>query len=221
MLLPLAAILLAVLLGYLAGGRLRAFEALHLRWWPLAPIGLAMQLAPLEELGVEPDVVTWVLIASYPVLLLFLLRNYRVPGFLLLFVGLAFNFAVIAANRGMPVSGDAVLRAGGPAALEELIATGDAKHHLLTSEDVLGPLADVIGIPEPVGSVASAGDLLAYAGLGWMVVGVMLAPTPETSLRPARARRGYRGKHRPGRRPPPGSPLALPPAAAVRSGTAR
>jgi uncharacterized protein DUF5317 len=220
MFLPLVAILMAVLLGYLAGGRLRAFEELHLRWWPLAPIGLAMQLAPLERFGVDAQIVTWTLIASYPVLLLFILRNIAIPGFALLFIALAFNFLVIGSNGGMPVSGDAVERAGGRDALNELLANEDPKHHLMTGDDVLGPLADVIPVPAPAGQVASAGDVLAYSGLVWMVIGVMLAPTPVTSPRP-RARRGYRGKHRPHRRPPPGSPVVLRPVAAMRSGIVR
>ena len=98
MLLPLLIIAVAVVAGYLAGGRLRGFETLHLRWWFLAILGLAMQavVIPTEGDEMREAVAAGVLVASYPVLLVFLGVNLRVPGFAVIFVGLALNLAVIA-----------------------------------------------------------------------------------------------------------------------------
>ena len=39
---------------------------------------------------------------------------------------------------------------------------------------MLTPLADVIGIPPPVGIAMSIGDVLLYAGVGMVVIAVML-----------------------------------------------
>jgi hypothetical protein len=223
MLLPLIVILASIGIGLLVGGRLKGFEHLHLCWWALAPIGLAMQLAPLPRAGshTAQAVSTFVLVASFPVLLVFVARNFRLAGFPLLFIGLALNLAVIAPNGGMPVNADAVRAAGGPGRLAGLENGGDPKHHLMTGEDVLTPLGDQLAIGEPVGEILSVGDVAVYAGLAWFVIATMRAPIPgmdrERSTRP----RGYRGKHRPHRKPPAGAPMALRPVGATRSGTAR
>src|ERR1700757_1131288 len=105
MLLIASVLVIAVVLGYLAGGRLRALEQLRLRWWALAPLGLLMQLAPLPLHGhANKQVSVGLLIASYPVLLAFVARNIRLPGLPLMFIGLAMNLLVIAVNEGMPVT---------------------------------------------------------------------------------------------------------------------
>ena len=81
MLLVASVLILGVGLGYVAGGRLRHFENLRLRWWWLAPVGLLMQLAPLPLHGhADKAVSLGLLIASYPVLLAFAARNIRLPG---------------------------------------------------------------------------------------------------------------------------------------------
>lgn len=222
MILPLLVVFAAVLVGLLAGGKLRAFEWARVRWWALAPLGLALQLAPLQELGVSRDWATAALVASFPVLLTFVLRNVVQPGFPLLFVGLALNLAVIAPNFGMPVSVGAARMTGGDAAVRALLLEDNVKHHLMTEDDVLRPLGDVIGIARPWQLVLSVGDLFVYTGLAWWALGVMLAGTPSGSASPGAERsrpRGYRGKHRPTQIP--GSvapdPVVVIPAAAERS----
>ncbi|MEX2274799.1 MAG: DUF5317 domain-containing protein [Actinomycetota bacterium] len=203
--LPLAIVLLAVGAGFIAGGRLRGFESLHLHWWVLAPLGLAMQIVTLPTDGSRTleAVAAGVLVASYPVLLVFLWVNRRVPGFALIFVGLVLNLAVISPNGGMPVSASAILNAGGnDADIASLERSPDGKHHLSTEEDLLPEFGDTIPL-EPLRIVVSAGDLLAYAGLAWAVVGIMLTPAPMPADRTPyrRKARGYRGKHRPGALP--------------------
>jgi hypothetical protein len=228
MLLPLLIILAAVIAGYLAGGRLRGFESLRLRWWLLAPLGLAMQAVAIPAHGdpAREAIAAGVLVASFPVLLLFLGLNFRVPGFPLIFVGLALNLAVIAPNGGMPVSPSALRASGGsPADARELSASDDVKHHLRTEDDVFAVIGDTIPI-RPLEIVVSPGDLLAYAGVAWTVVAAMLRqePMPVDPRTKRRRASGYRGKHRPGVFPTGGrkrrarkTPV---PAAAVRSGTA-
>jgi hypothetical protein len=228
MLLPLTIVVVAVGAGYLAGGRLRAFESLRLRWWVLAPIGLLMQAIPIETDGdpVREAVAAGVLVASFPVLLVFLGVNLRIPGFPLIFAGLVLNLAVIAANGGMPVSPSALRAAGGSEAdVQALAANPDVKHHLRDEDDVIAEIGDTIPI-EPLGIVVSPGDVLAYTGVAWAVVAVMLRRAPMREDRPSVRSRpaGYRGKHRPGayRDVAPRRRARKPrlPAAAARSGTA-
>ena len=47
MILLIGVVLVSIGLGYLVGGRLSGFERFRLRWWFLAFVGLALQLAPV------------------------------------------------------------------------------------------------------------------------------------------------------------------------------
>jgi hypothetical protein len=64
-----------------------------------------------------------------------------------------------------------------------LLHDGGAKHHLAGPDDRLVFLGDVLPI-RPIRMVASPGDLIAYAGVVWLVVAAMLgrfAPSRERS----------------------------------------
>jgi uncharacterized protein DUF5317 len=182
-------VLVSIGLGYALGGRLSGFERLRLRWWPLAFLGLALQLAP-----VPAGPATASLIASYVFLLMFTLANVRAPGIPLILIGLALNLAVIAPNGGMPVSRDALVRSGQASTLEDLRSGGGVKHHLEGPGDVLRPLSDIIAIGAPIDQVASVGDAFVYAGLIWLVVVVMRGAKRADPAPPWMA---YQGKHRP------------------------
>lgn len=217
MILFLLVIGLALVLGFVFGGRLRAFEQFRLRWWGLVIAGLAIQFVPLPEGEAGTDLVvrTIALSASYTLLVAFALANVRLPGMLLVLVGLACNFAVIAANGGMPVSEAALVDSGQEELIQMLRVDGSDKHHLMDEDDVLTFLADVIGVPEPIGQAISAGDVFVYAGLIWVTIAAMRGRSPSSPTEQG----SYRGKHRRGAQvAAPGSPVeALP--AATRSGT--
>ena len=211
----------AILVGYLTGGRLSRFEAMRLRWWWLAIVGLGIQFVPLPEgtTGTDLLVRTIVLSFSYVLLVVFAAVNVRVPGMVLVLIGLACNFAVIAANGGMPVRAQALRDSGQEDVLALLQEDGAAKHHLMTDEDVLTFLGDVIAVPQPVGQAISIGDVFIYTGLAWLIVGAMRARTPSASPEePGR----HRGKHRPGgsARAKAQDDLGFLPPGARRSGTA-
>lgn len=166
--------LLSVSVGYLLGGRLRNFGGLRLRWWGLAPLGLIMQLLPPSWWGNSARQVSLVLLdASYPLLIVFALRNVRLAGFPLILIGLVLNLAVISVNNGMPVSCDALVASGQGELCAELKRESGLKHHLLGRGDDLTVLADVIPIGAPVNQVVSLGDLVAYAGLAWLMIASM------------------------------------------------
>jgi hypothetical protein len=194
----LLVIVIAVCAGFVARGSLRPFERLRLHWWGVAIAGLALQVVPTAWRA-ERSSGPVALVASYALLIAFVWVNRRLPATRLMLLGLALNLTVIALNAGMPVSVAAVRSAGGSAAEIPVRAAG-AKHHLMTSDDLLRPLGDVIGVPQPAGIVLSVGDVLLYGGVGWFVVAVMRGRSVENSRPPSRYWIRYRGKHLPMRK---------------------
>ena len=159
---------------------------------------------------------TAVLALSYSLLLAFGLVNVRMPGMVLVVLGLACNMAVIVVNGGMPASAQALIDSGQEDVLAYL--QGADKHHLLTDEDQLTFLADVIAVPQPIGQAVSVGDIFVYAGLTWLIVAAMRGWTPSARPEGSRPRRG---KHRPGATREPEAPpdLGFLPPGARTSGT--
>src|SRR5206468_4995 len=120
--------------------------------------------------------------------------NIRLAGVPLILAGLALNLLVIASNGGMPVSREALESSGQGDVLQELIDEGAAKHHLLTDDDVLTALADVIPVGGPIKQVVSLGDVFVYAGVVWLIVAVMRGRIPQTSRAGSGSRRGAHRK---------------------------
>lgn len=179
MLLLVAVIVGGVLVGLALGGSLSSLSELSFRWWPLALLGLALQLAPVTGSGRGAH---WLgvgfLIASYAMLTVFVAANLRLPGFPLMAVGFLLNIVAIGVNGGMPVNDHAMRLAYGSGYAEqrhELIAAGGAKHHVARPDDDLLVLTDVIPVPSPVHLVLSVGDVLWLLGAGWVMAGATLA----------------------------------------------
>ena len=218
----LAVVVLSVCLGYLFGGRLDRIEALRPRWWGLVILGLGIQFIPLPNGASGTDLVirTAVLALSYSLLLTFALVNVRMPGMFLVVIGLACNMTVIVVNGGMPASAQALIDSGQEDVVAYVREQGADKHHLLTDDDRLTFLADVIAVPQPIGQAVSVGDILVYAGLTWLIVATMRGWIP--SARPAGSR-PRRGKHRRGatREPEPLPDFGFLPPGATTSGTGR
>lgn len=217
---PILVLLLAtVLLGYLVGGRLGRFAGLNLNWWGVALGGLALQALPVP--GSLPDGTprpgTLMLLASYVLLLTFLAANRRVPGARLMAAGVFLNLVVVIANGGMPVSADAIERASG--SLNTTPTVEATKHHLMTEQDTLTVLGDVIPLPPPIGVVLSIGDVLLYLGVAWCVIRVMRGWSLANPRPLAMWFLSYRGKHAPVHWRMPARYRAPAPAAAGRSGT--
>jgi hypothetical protein len=218
----LAVVLLSVWLGYVFGGRLHRLESIRPRWWGLVILGLGIQFVPLPEgvAGTDLAIRTAVLAVSYSLLIAFGLVNVRMPGMFLVVIGLACNMTVIVVNGGMPASAQALIDSGQEDVLVFLQDQGADKHHLLTDEDQLTFLADVIAVPQPIGQAVSVGDIFVYMGLIWLIVAAMRGWAP--SAKPAGSG-PRRGKHRRGAAR---EPEALPdfgflPPGATRWGTGR
>jgi Family of unknown function (DUF5317) len=201
MLLVPGLVVVAVLLGYAFGGRLSRFENLRINRWGLAIAGAALtaivNLFPALTIGSIPDTVVGpVLLAlSYFLLAVFLISNRWIPAGYLMILGLLLNLVVVVANGGMPVRAEAITTAGGnPAVLEDATV---GKHHLMSDNDVLWHLGDVIGVPEPIGIVLSPGDVLLYAGIVYSIVQIMRGRGRGNPRPMALWFSGYRGKHAP------------------------
>jgi hypothetical protein len=193
----LVVLMIAILVGYVSGGRLRRFDQIHIHWWALAFSGVALQMLPAPNItGIDSGTTGAAqLTLSYSLLLVFLIVNRWIPGSRVMALGLLLNLAVVSLNGGMPVSAEAIQRASGSS--QRPTTETSAKHHLLTEEDLLSPLGDVIPVPPPAGVVLSVGDLLLYGGMAWFVIQVMrgrsrVNPRPLAVWFPK-----YRGKHAP------------------------
>jgi Family of unknown function (DUF5317) len=167
----LAAIVVAIVVGYILRGSLRNFSGARIRWPLLALAGLALQLWPVSATSSAQGF--GLLMASFGLLFAFGVLNIRNPGFSLIVVGLCMNALVIGVNHGMPVQREALIRSGQGSTLELLAEEGGAKHHLAGPDDNLMFLGDVIPVPMPIGQVVSLGDVATYAGVMWFVIASM------------------------------------------------
>jgi hypothetical protein len=180
---------LAGLLGLLLGGRLANLARLRIRWAGAAVLGLALQLAPVPGRH-WPLVLLYVAFAFLAVFAIVNIRH-RVPGAMLILIGIWLNFTVIAVNEGMPVSREALVRSDQMDTLELLVEEGGAKHHLAGRDDRLLFLGDVIAIGPPVRQAISVGDVFTYTGVAWLIVAGMRGRRREPrALMPDRDRTG-------------------------------
>jgi hypothetical protein len=179
--LVLAALGAGVAVGLATGGSLRNLADIHFRWPYIAIAGLLLQWLPVPHgwahaAGVEFGL----LVASYVLLLTFVLGNIRRPGMVVVAIGLLLNGIVIAANAGMPVTAAAVRSASGStsfaAEVHKLDAQGGAKHRLAEPDDTALWLSDRVGIGKPIESVFSIGDFFWLVGGAWVVAGLMRGP---------------------------------------------
>jgi hypothetical protein len=181
------------------GGSLRHFERMSLHWWGLAVAGLILQVSPIPRIpGLsERGSGASILLVSYLLLLAFLVLNRFVPAAAAMALGLLLNLAVVGANAGMPVSAAAIEAAGASVPVQSAQLERGSKHHLMTDDDVLKPLGDVIPVPEPFGVVISIGDVFLYGGMAWFVFRVTRGQSHENPRPIAMWFLAYRGKHAP------------------------
>jgi hypothetical protein len=166
----LLSLILALLIGFALGGRVAGLASIRLRWAPLALLGLGLQFLTPESEGLGDGL----LLLSFVLLAVFGILNRHVAGFGLILVGLSMNFLVIGANHGMPVTRHALEASGQGEMLLDLTEQGGAKHHLAGPDDRLMFLGDWIAIPPPVTQAVSLGDIVAYFGVGYVIVSAMV-----------------------------------------------
>jgi hypothetical protein len=171
-----ATLVLSVVAGYLAGGRLANLSGLSVRWAPLAIVGFTMQVVnPPGRLPLA------MLLGSFVLLWIFAFENRGVPGFRLILIGVAMNFIVIGANGGMPVSAHALVASGQADTVGDLTNDADSyvKHHLATEDDVVLFLGDVLPLRPPISQAISIGDVFTYGGVGVVIAMAMRRRAPD------------------------------------------
>ncbi|NLM47089.1 MAG: DUF5317 domain-containing protein [Firmicutes bacterium] len=157
----LSGVVLAVLLGWLRGGKVARLADLKLRGlvWVAAAAVVRLGLDILARRGYS---LPWLMIVAYCFVLYVLFLNIRLPGIKLFAAGTLLNFLVIAANGGaMPVSATAIKEAG-------LSSTPAGTHILLAETARLPFLADIIPLRPPyfpLPQVISIGDILVILGI--------------------------------------------------------
>lgn len=166
MALVVVVLLVAVLLGRLAGGSLEQLGHLPLRAKRLVLAGLVAQLVG-TLLGGGAYVAGLALSAALAVGFLAANRGARGTG--LVGLGVAANALVVGLNGAMPVSLDAAARAG--IGTSALLLGEDPRHEVADDGTRLRWLSDVVPVPLPWRpQVVSPGDVLVAAGLGQLVV---------------------------------------------------
>ena len=151
------AILLAILIVPLTGGKFRQLGNIRLKRVYLLFAGLGLQI--LVEVIDLPrarfdDVGLAILLASYVLIIGFGLSNLLLTGMGVITIGIAMNAFVIALNQGMPYR----------------VADGEkaettVKHRPERDDDILPQLGDHIVLGSPVNASMSFGDLVIAVGL--------------------------------------------------------
>jgi len=156
-----------ILIAWALGARLSLLSDLRFRGDVLVFVSLCIQLlifTPLASL-VPGGWVVPLHLASYGLLVAFVLANLRVRGFWLVGIGVVSNLAVITANHGrMPVSAADWTAAGGD---RSLLVTGTSDNNVLAGAGAhLTWLGDVFALPHavPFAASISIGDLLIVLG---------------------------------------------------------
>lgn len=162
---------LGIVLGLARRGSLGALGRIRLRAAWLLAIAVALQFAanlPTNELG------SGLIVASFVVVLAFAGLNMRTAGMPVIGAGAALNALVIGANRGMPVSAEAIAAVGEDPTT--LVLQG--KHFVDFGGAHLRFLSDIIAWDlRP--AVVSIGDLVLWGGVSLLVAELMVERADE------------------------------------------
>lgn len=176
----LSVVVLALIVGALAGGGIPRLADLKLRWLPVLLVALAIRLGVmlLGDNRIATDLpLGWGFVVAYVLVFVFLWVNVRIPGLQVAAVGIALNFLAVVINGGrMPIWPGAFEAAG----FTPDAVAGDPFHFLAGAGTVAefvaggGIFGDVVPIPIPViRDVVSIGDLLLALGVFWTIVYTM------------------------------------------------
>jgi hypothetical protein len=172
------AVVVAVGVGIVLGGRPGALADLPLRFPGLILAAIALQIAAFPS-GVLPwhtgdMLATWLWVGSYAFLVVATCTNLHIPGMDFVTVGMASNLVAILANRGhMPALPDAALKAG--------LSPGIDNNSQTLAEPHLAPLVDRWAAPDwlPLANVFSIGDVLLCIGAFAVVLPAMQVARPR------------------------------------------
>ncbi|MGH9149893.1 MAG: DUF5317 family protein [Acidimicrobiales bacterium] len=159
------AIVVGLVAGVLAGGRVTNLGRVPLRGWPLLLAGAGTQAVAAAASG---QLAFGLVVASYALLVAFAGANLAVAGMGLVLIGIVLNLVPIAANASMPVRESAVVAAG-LADWREVATLGfTGKRHLERPGDRFTLLGDIIPFAA-AREVLSFGDVVLSFGAGAVV----------------------------------------------------
>ncbi len=185
---PALGVLVGLVFGLAAGGRIENLVAVRLRWLPVLLVAVALRFGVDAALGADliPD---WLrlpaVVVAFVLLTATLLANSGLPGMAAAALGTAANGIAMAVNGGwMPVWQPSLAAAGFDS------TTIHSNSHVMLGAPVdasffahAGPLADLIVIPVPyLRSVVSIGDVFLAAGLAFFMFAVIVR-APALSFR--------------------------------------
>jgi MFS family permease len=174
-------VVLGLVLGLLARGRLARLIDVNLRWVGLIFVALAVrigtQFAIADGIAIADTLRLPLYAAAFVFLIVGLWANRDHPGITAVVVGAAANGLAIVVNGGyMPV--------WGPSLAAAQLGTADLSvgFHVLLPDQLTaafflhaGPLADIIPIPIPfLNNVSSLGDVFIAAGLAWFIFATLV-----------------------------------------------
>jgi MFS family permease len=185
----LGGILLGLVTGLLAGGRITNLAAVRLRWIGLIFLAVIVRFATEAALGAHLPVAELfrlpLFAASFGMLLVGLWQNRSHPGLTLAFVGILSNATAVVVNGGyMPIWEPSLVAAGfGPDQVLSPFHT-ILPNQGLTASFLLhaGPIGDILPLPVPfIRNVASIGDLFLSAGLGFFLFATVIRSPKEAA----------------------------------------
>jgi hypothetical protein len=172
---------LGLITGFLARGSIKGLKDIQLRMVWVLFVSLAIAILPLFSDSINKHRRVLLLVANAGVLLFLVVnivtsRGESRGGFLVIALGWALNFIVIAANGGMPLSRWAYAASG----QTQRITEGSGGFYRIVvagPKTTLLPLGDVIPI-RLLHEVVSIGDIVLFLG-----VAVVIAAAMRTSRR--------------------------------------
>ena len=170
----LYAVVIGLVVGLLAGGRIAGLAELRIRWSPLIAVGLLAQVLLFSEAVASRvgDLGPPLYIASTLMVVAAVLRNLSIPGIPIVVLGAACNLAAIATNGGYMPASRSALEASGKAA--PVIYSNSS----VVPDPALWPLTDIFALPSwlPLANVFSIGDVLIGVGIAMAIVVAMHRP---------------------------------------------
>lgn len=171
-------LVLALLIGLLAGGKFKPLIKLELKSVTLLILAVLLQVIAFQSKQhnflLEPQ---WIIPVVHTVSYLFLIGfawvNRTLPGVAIFAVGVILNALVIGANLGLMPVDPAIL----PEANRQALINGTGTHGLLTDSTHLKFLADHFyeEIPGVTKQLFSLGDVLIDLGIGYLVIKTMIS----------------------------------------------
>jgi len=179
----LSAIVLALLVGALAGGGVPRLPELRLKWLWVLGLALALRVAAYaaRQWGFDQQLpIGAFFIVDYLLIFVWLWGNWRVPGLQVAAVGIGLNTLAVIFNGGQMPVWTGALRAAG---LTPADFGSDPFHFLMSTATVAdfvrggGIFGDVVPFPVPfLRDVVSIGDVLLALGIFWAIVSSMTRP---------------------------------------------